>query len=68
MAVFDSAFSSFLAGVSYIDAGIGLGTFPTPWFAWALSAGILMDFTIKEVGRTMYPVTAGLRFHRVWLE
>ena len=21
--------------------GIGLGTFPTPWFAWALSAGLL---------------------------
>ena len=31
----------FLAGVSHKDAGIGLGIFPTPWFAWALSAGIL---------------------------
>ena len=35
----------FLAGVSHShthrDTGIGLGTFPTPWFAWALSANIL---------------------------
>ena len=41
LAILDSAFSSFLAGVSCRDAGISLGTFPTPWFAWALSAGIL---------------------------
>ena len=37
----DSAFPNFLAGVSHRVAGIGLGTFPTPWFAWALSAGLL---------------------------
>ena len=41
LAVLDSAFQSFLAGVSPRDAGIGLGTFPTPWFPWSLSAGIL---------------------------
>ena len=41
LAIFNSAFPSFLAGVSHRDVGIDLGTFPTPWFAWALSAGIL---------------------------
>ena len=41
LAILDSTFPSFLAGVSHRDAGIGLGTFPTPWFAWALSAVIL---------------------------
>ena len=34
-----SAFSGFLAEVSHREVGIGLGTFPTPWFACALSAG-----------------------------
>ena len=38
---FDSAFPNFLTGVFHRDAGIGLGTFPTPWFAWPLSAGII---------------------------
>ena len=33
LAILDSAFPGFLAGVSRRDAGIGLGTFPTPWFA-----------------------------------
>ena len=41
LAILDSVFSSFLAGVSRWDTGIGLGTFPTPWFAWTLSAGVL---------------------------
>ena len=41
LAILDCAFPSFLAGVSYRDARISLGTFPTPWFAWALSAAIL---------------------------
>ena len=27
--------------MSHREAGISLSTFPTPWFAWALSAGIL---------------------------
>ena len=40
-AILDSAFPRFLAEVSRRDAGISLGTFPTPWFAWALSAGKL---------------------------
>ena len=34
-------FPGFLAGVSHRDARISLDTFPTPWFAWAQSAGIL---------------------------
>ena len=33
LAILDSVFPGFLAGVSRRDAGIGLGTFPTPWFA-----------------------------------
>ena len=33
----DSAFPGFLAGVSRRNAGIDLGTFPTPWFVWAVS-------------------------------
>ena len=37
----DSAFIRFLARVSHRHTGIGLGTFPTPWFAWVLSAGLL---------------------------
>ena len=41
LAVLDTAYPCFLARVSHRDAGIGLGTFPTPWFAWALSTGIL---------------------------
>ena len=41
LAILESAVPSFLAGVSRRDAGIGLGTFPTPWFASALPAGIL---------------------------
>ena len=41
LAILGSAFPSFQAGVSLRDARIGLGTFPTPLFAWALSAGIL---------------------------
>ena len=41
LAILDSAFPGFLAGVSRRDAGIGLGTFPSPWFAWGRSAGIL---------------------------
>ena len=41
LAILDSAFPSFLAGVSHRDTEIGLGSFTTPWFAWALSAGIL---------------------------
>ena len=31
LAISDKAFLSFLAGVSHRDAGISLGTFPTPW-------------------------------------
>ena len=41
LAILDGVFPSTLAGVSHRDAGIGLGIFTTPWFAWALSAGIL---------------------------
>jgi len=41
LAILDSASPCFLAGVSYRDAGSGLGPFPALWFAWALSAGIL---------------------------
>ena len=41
LAILGSAFPSFQAGVSLRDDRIGLGTFPTPLFAWALSAGIL---------------------------
>ena len=41
LAILDSAFQSFLAGVSHRDAGIGLGTFPIPWFAWTLSDNVL---------------------------
>ena len=41
LAILNSAFPSFLVGVSHKDSRIGLGTFPTPWFAWALSAGVL---------------------------
>ena len=37
----NSAFPSFVAGVSHRDTRIGLGTVSTPWFAWPLSAGIL---------------------------
>ena len=39
----DSAFTSFLAGVSHShrDTRIGLGTFSTPWFAWALQLAYL---------------------------
>ena len=29
--ILENAVLSFLAGVSHRDAGIGLGTFPTPW-------------------------------------
>ena len=38
--ILDSAFPGFLAEVSYRDARIGFDVFPTPWFAWSLSAGI----------------------------
>ena len=41
LVILESAFPWFLTGVSRGDTGIGLGTFLTPWFAWALSAGIL---------------------------
>ena len=41
LAILNTAFPCFLAGVSYRDAGSGLGPFPDLWFAWALSAGIL---------------------------
>ena len=41
LAILDSAFPCFLARVSYRDAGSGLGPFPAPLFAWALSADIL---------------------------
>ena len=39
LAPLDSTFPGFLAEVSHREVGIGLGTFPTPWFACALSAG-----------------------------
>ena len=39
LAILGSGFPSFLAGVSHRDTGINF--FPSPWFAWALSAGIL---------------------------
>ena len=41
LTILDTAFQSFLARVSHRDVGIGLGTFPTPWFAGVLSAGTL---------------------------
>ena len=37
LAILDSVFPSIQAGVFCRHTGIGLGTFPTPWFAWALS-------------------------------
>ena len=40
LAILDNVLPSFLAGMSHTDAGIGLGTIPTPWFAWTLSASI----------------------------
>ena len=40
LAILDSAVQSFLAGMSHRDCRIGLVTFPTAWFACALSAGI----------------------------
>ena len=46
LGILDSDFTCFLAGVSHRDAGIGLGTFPTPWFAWALSAGIYLQYWV----------------------
>ena len=39
-AILNSTCPSFLAGVSHRDARISLFTFPTPWFAWALSGCI----------------------------
>jgi len=41
LAILDSAIPDFLAGVVDRGAGIGLRPFPTPLFAWALSAGTL---------------------------
>ena len=37
LTILDTAFQSFLARVSHRDVGIGLGTFPTPWFALAVT-------------------------------
>ena len=44
-AILDSAFPSVPVGVSLRRAGIGLGTFPIPCFAWVLSASILAVLT-----------------------
>ena len=40
LAILDSSVQSVLAGISHRDGRIGLVTFPTAWFACALSAGI----------------------------
>ena len=42
LAILDSAFASFLAGMSHRDAGISLGTFPTPRFALNRSSRCLL--------------------------
>ena len=43
LAILKSAFPSFLSGMS---VWVCLGTFPTLWFAWALSAGILAALSL----------------------
>ena len=42
LAILDSAFAGFLAGMSHRDTGISLGTFPTPWFALNRSSRCLL--------------------------
>lgn len=40
LAILDSAFQSFLAAGSHRGADVGSSTFPNPWFAGDLTAGI----------------------------
>ena len=45
LAILERVSPSFLVGVSHRDPGIGLGSFPIPWFARALSGGILASLS-----------------------
>ena len=56
LAILDSAFPRIFVGVSRWDPRIGLGTFPTPWFAWALSADILAVLSLLLDPSRTYPV------------
>ena len=67
LAILDSVFPSFLAGLSRRDAGIGLGAFPTPWFAWALSAGILVVLSPPLEPSKILPVPACISLCPPWL-
>ena len=40
LAILDTTFPSFLAGVSLRGSGIGFGPFLTPWFAWAVTVPV----------------------------